>query len=120
MNQEKVNKLALTHYQPLHRQHIEHPDTQQAATRIAEEEMQKGLDPKSTLQGIRTRIHEYLQSLAPVPDPPITPTSSATEARKQLDDHHEHQTAHFQALWQLTDVIANQTMQARSPQRGVS
>ena len=113
MNQERVNKIAQTHYHPLYRQHAEREDVKQACIQIVAIEKARGLDKVQTLRGVRSRIHELLQSVAPVPDPPLPPTTNATEARKNLDDHHEQQTAHFQALWMHADALANDAMSAK-------
>jgi hypothetical protein len=110
MNQDRVNKLALSQYFPLYQQLAEHTATKQLCLKIASEERARGLDQTQTMRGVRSRIHEMLQVYAPVPDPEIKPTSNATQARLSLDDHHEQQTAHFQALWHHADALALEAM----------
>jgi hypothetical protein len=114
MNQERVNKLAISQYHPLYRQIAESAETKQHCQTIVAQERARGLDPKATMMGVRTLIHEYLQLKAPVPDPKIKPTESASEARRAIDEHHEHQTAHFQALWAHSDVLAVEAMSTKA------
>jgi hypothetical protein len=101
MNQDRVNKLGAEHYGPMYAPHGIAPEVLADAKKIAFEEKARG----ETIRSVRTRIHEMLQSRVEVPDPPIA-AATAAEARLKLEEHHDHQTAHFQALWKLADALA--------------
>ncbi len=106
MNQARVNQLAAEVYGPKHKPVAEDPKVAKAVAKIVAEEKSKGWDDLQTTRSIRTRVSELLQAAIPVVDPKLEPSSSAAEMRAQLDDHHYHQTAHFQAIWGHVDALA--------------
>ena len=75
---------------------------------IVEEEKARGLDALQTSRGIRTRVSELLQAHIEVVDPKMIPTTNARQMREQVENHHNHQTAHFQAIWQVTDELVKE------------
>lgn len=114
MNQLKVNIRAAEHYNPLYKQHADDPEVKAACLKIVGEENARRvalqLDEVQWKRGIRTRIHELLQSRTEVPDPAIVPSTKAHELLPQLEEHHNEQTAHFQALWQHADLLAEEAI----------
>jgi len=117
MNQARVNQLAADVYHPQHKPLVWSDAVRAKALEIAKEEMQKphASDDLQFTRGVRTRIHEHLQSLVQVPELPLVDVSAQikmADLDRHLRDNHEHQTAHFQALWQHTDVLAEEAIAA--------
>jgi hypothetical protein len=108
MKQAVVNELATKQYYPYYKEHRSNPSIKQAVAAIVTEERAKHDDPLILSRGVRTRINELLQSRIPVVDPQMIPTSNARQMREQVENHHNHQTAHFQAIWQVTDELAKE------------
>lgn len=106
MGQAKIDALATEEYHPKYQTHADDSAVKEAVRVIVASERAKKLDELQTSRGIRTRIHELLQSRAKVPNLPLEGAKNATEMRAQLELHHDHQTAHFQALWQHADELA--------------
>lgn len=105
MKQAIVDKLAIETYFPYYAEHVNDPEVKTAVMVIVNEEHARGLNLVQTSRGIRTRVSEYLQSRIPVVDPKMIPTAVARQMREQVESHHNHQTAHFQAIWQVTDEL---------------
>lgn len=105
INQENVNRLAQDHYHSQHAEVASSDEIKSAVAQIVSEEKAKGLDELQTSRGCRTRIHELLQSKLPICDPPVSPTTNMGEMMQQMQQHHDHQAAHHQALWQHTDAL---------------
>ena len=122
INQAKVNKLAAEHYNPLYKKHADDTGVKAAALQIVKDQHARAgvewLDEVQTVRGIRTLIHAMLQEREPVPDPEIKLTDDdgkphrAHQLVPQLDAHFDEQTAHFQALWQHADALAEEALAA--------
>lgn len=105
MKQERVNELAAGEYHPAYASIASRPDVLAEAGQIAARVRAKSLGEPHTTMGIRTEVSALLQEHCPVVDPPLKPSTKAAEMRDQLEEHHNHQTAHFQALWAHVDAI---------------
>jgi hypothetical protein len=105
VKQAVVDRLASETYYAYYKDHASDPDVKLAVAAIVQEEGGRGLSPEETVMGVRTRVCEHLQSIIPVVDPKMIATTNARQMREQVENHHNHQTAHFQALWQVTDQL---------------
>jgi hypothetical protein len=105
VKQAVVDRLASETYYPYYRDHASDPDVKLAVAGIVQEEIARGLSPEDTAMGVRTRVCEHLQSIVPVVDPAMIATTNARQMREQVEKHHNEQTAHFQALWQVADQL---------------
>ena len=105
MKQAIVDRLASETYYAYYKDHTSDPDVRLAVAAIVQEETARGLSPEDTVMGVRTRVCEHLQSVIPVVDPKMIATTNARQMREQVENHHNHQTAHFQALWQVVDQL---------------
>ena len=114
MKQAVVDKLASEKYYPYYRDHASDPDVKLAVAAIVQEETARGLSPEDTIMGVRTRVCEHLQTLVPVVDPKMLPTTNARQMREQVEGHHNDQTAHFQALWQVADQLTGAALGSSS------
>jgi hypothetical protein len=106
MKQAVVDRLATDTYYAYYKDHASDPDVKLAVAAIAQEEQARGLSPSDLRMGVRTRIHEHLQNIISVVDPKMIATTNARHMREQVEDHHNHQTAHYQAIWEVADQLA--------------
>lgn len=107
MNQERMRKLSAEKYWPAYAPRADNNEVKAEVAAIVQEEEARGLSPLQTSRTIRTRASELLQAqlIAHLPNPAGVPTTNLGEMRRQVEEHHEHQTAHFHAIWQVVDVM---------------
>ncbi len=105
MKQSVVNTLSEETYYPYYKEHSADPTVKAAVAAIIKEEGDRCLGLLQTTRGIRTRVSELLQGRIPVVDPKMIATTNARQMREQVENHHNHQTAHFQAIWRVTDEL---------------
>jgi|HubBroStandDraft_5_1064220.scaffolds.fasta_scaffold20355_4 hypothetical protein len=107
MNQERMRKLSEEQYQPAYAAHMADNEAKAEVVAIVREEEARALTPLQTSRNIRTRTSELLQArlIDQLPNPAGVPTTNLGEMRRQVELHHEHQTAHFHAIWQMVDKM---------------
>ena len=110
MKQAIVDRLATETYYAYYKDHASDPDVKLAVAAIAQEEMGRGLSEEDLDRGVRTRVCEHLQSIIPVVDPKMIATTNARQMREQVENHHNHQTAHFQAVWEVADMLTEHAL----------
>lgn len=108
MNSQNVIKLADERYRPKYDRFMKDPAVKEGVAKIVAEETKRGGAKIQVSRGVRTRISELLQSMTEVPNPPAEPTGDVPTMRRYIEEHREHQNAHFHALWQLADKLANE------------